>query len=160
MNFPGIRIAQLAWLLEKYPGLFQSLLQDEKPWVLIRDLEISTSKYWRDHFTFGRRGLKSPRKPGPEFMQRLIINAVLPVHFSAGPFSGRQRDLTQWKDLLCQIPPEDNHTIRMWKTAGLAVPDAFYSQALLQLKEKYCKFKRCLSCYIGSQIIHPQCPSK
>jgi hypothetical protein len=52
-----------------------------------------------------------------------------------------------------RIRPEDNRIIRMWKGMGLEVPDMLASQAYLQLTEKYCRYKRCLSCYVGSQVI-------
>jgi hypothetical protein len=43
--------------------------------------------------------------------------------------------------------------IRTWKSLGIPVRDGFSSQAILQLTNKYCKFNRCLSCYVAKQFI-------
>jgi hypothetical protein len=40
-----------------------------------------------------------------------------------------------------------------WKTAGIGPESAFYSQALIQLRNDYCKKRRCLDCRIGSKLI-------
>jgi hypothetical protein len=155
LNFPGIRIAQLAWLIQKHPDLFSRLIRDAKPWKLLQSLEIKTSKYWKAHYTFGRRSRKSMKKPGYDFMHRLIINAVLPVYFSVKIRCGEPGCRDEWMESLQSLAAEDNHIIKAWKTAGLAIPDAFSSQAIIQLNDKYCKFRRCLTCYIGSRIIQP-----
>ena len=158
MNFPGVRIAQLAWLMHKHHDLFQSLLREDKHLKLIRGLDIGTSAYWNKHFTFGKRSRKCSKKPGPEFLRRLLINAVLPVHYSLEIMSGRQEDFAGWNGILSELPAEDNYTVRLWISLGVTVPDAFSSQALLQLKDNYCKFKRCLSCFIGNQIVQQSSP--
>ena len=41
-----------------------------------------------------------------------------------------------------------------WKKAGIELHEsAFYSQALIQLRNSYCKKRRCLDCRIGSKLI-------
>lgn len=52
-----------------------------------------------------------------------------------------------------KIPAEKNAIIRKWGEIGIKADSAFYSQALLQLKNNYCKFKKCLDCEIGNLII-------
>jgi hypothetical protein len=153
MNFPGIRISQLAYLLNQEPDLIQYLITEDRPWEGISGINIQTSPYWEDHYIFGKTSKKCKKKPGKNFTHRLIINAILPVHFTLGKFTIGNDDFSEWKDILTRMPAEKNHTVNMWKSLGIPVKDAFNSQALIQLTNKYCKFKRCLSCYVGSQII-------
>ena len=155
MNFPGIRISQLAFLLNRYPDIFQDLTREERPWDIISSLEIRTSPYWDNHFIFGKKVRKCIKRSGTEFMHRLNINAVIPVHYTHEMHSMQSNSFSAWMESLNNLPGENNHTIRMWKALGIPARNAFYSQALLQLSNIYCKSRRCLSCYIGSQIVHP-----
>jgi hypothetical protein len=70
---------------------------------------------------------------------------------------GEKRGDSKLKDrsveFLEQIPAEKNRLIERWSAAGIQSDNAFYSQSLIQLKNTYCKFKKCLSCEIGNQII-------
>lgn len=56
-------------------------------------------------------------------------------------------------DFLENIDPEKNSLIRDWESAGLIPESAYYSQALLQLTENYCRRRRCLDCRIGCGVI-------
>ena len=51
------------------------------------------------------------------------------------------------------IQAETNTIIDEWKSAGIVAESAFYSQALIQLRNSYCKKRRCLECRIGSKLI-------
>jgi hypothetical protein len=52
-----------------------------------------------------------------------------------------------------EIGPEENYITRDWKSAGVEAESAFYTQALLQLTDEYCKKRRCLECRIGCKLI-------
>jgi hypothetical protein len=51
------------------------------------------------------------------------------------------------------IGPEINYVARDWKSAGVEAESAFYTQALLQLNDEYCKKRRCLECRIGCKLV-------
>jgi hypothetical protein len=51
------------------------------------------------------------------------------------------------------ITPEENVIMTEWKEAGIDAESAFYSQALIQLRNEYCKKRKCLKCRIGNKII-------
>jgi hypothetical protein len=136
MNFPVIRISQLAFLLCSDKDVFRPILMSHNPLEIIRDLDIRTSRYWEDHFIFGELSRKSTKKPGRDFIQRLVINAALPVHFAYEMNMGSNTGLSRWADMLRELQAEDNHMVRMWKALGVPVPDAFSSQALLQLTNR------------------------
>jgi len=152
-NFPTIRISQFACSLENYPDLFSQLVDHADPVDFIMKMELRTSEYWTNHYRFGRNSPPREKRIGKNRMTGLFINAFLPVLFAFQRLDGKSVPGLEIPDIMCRIPAEDNRIIRMWRSLGREVPDIFYSQALLQLTNKYCKFKRCLSCYVGSQII-------
>ena len=51
------------------------------------------------------------------------------------------------------IHPEVNTIIADWKLTGVEAESAFYTQALLQLTDEYCRKRRCLECRIGCKLI-------
>jgi len=51
------------------------------------------------------------------------------------------------------ISPESNSVIDEWKIAGIEAESAFFTQGLIQLRNNYCKRRRCLDCRIGSRLI-------
>ena len=59
-------------------------------------------------------------------------------------------------DFLFQLKKEKNSIINNWELSGIEVKDAFTTQALIELKNEYCSYKRCLSCQIGNTLIKSQ----
>jgi hypothetical protein len=55
--------------------------------------------------------------------------------------------------LLDEISNEDNLIIREWDKAGIEPASAFDTQALLQLRNEYCRRRRCLECRIGAKLV-------
>jgi hypothetical protein len=159
-NFPTIRISQLACCLENYPELYRQLQDHPDPLDCIMKMELKASEYWNTHYRFQRESPPRGKSPGKDRMTGLFINAVLPVLFAESMIRGDPFRAQELSGLLTRIPPENNRIIRMWKSLGMAVPDGFSSQALLQLTNNYCIFKRCLSCYAGSQIIQSYPPQE
>jgi len=70
---------------------------------------------------------------------------------------GEHHDDQSLKDralfLLEKLPPEQNHIIKKWSELGIECRSAFETQALIQLKNKYCDAKNCLHCQLGTKII-------
>ena len=135
-NFPTIRISQLAASLERYPGLFRQLRDHPDPLDLVLKLEIGASEYWETHYRFRRESPPREKSPGRDRLAGLFINAVLPVLYAENMIRGDARRADELRGMLARVPPENNRTIRMWKSLGIAVPDGFTSQALLQLSDR------------------------
>jgi hypothetical protein len=51
------------------------------------------------------------------------------------------------------IDAEENIIISEWESAGIYAESAFYTQALIHLRNEYCKKRKCLDCRIGSKLI-------
>ncbi len=73
--------------------------------------------------------------------------------FAYGRHLGDDKLCDRAFNFLEQLAPENNHIVRMWEECGLHVENAGDSQALLQLKKKYCDRKDCLRCRIGYEYL-------
>ena len=56
-------------------------------------------------------------------------------------------------EFLNLIPAENNKTTKNFGQEGLVFKSAFQTQALIQLKTKYCDTKKCLECPIGNLLL-------
>jgi hypothetical protein len=152
-NFPTVRISQLAAMLSVSGGLFSRVLEAAEIKHVKELFEVTASPYWDDHFVFGKKSRNISKNTGTQATDIFLINAVIPVIF----VYGRSRDFQNISEralaFLENISAEENIIIQEWKTAGIVAKSAFYSQALIQLRNEYCKKRKCLDCRIGSKLI-------
>lgn len=150
--FPTYRMAVLVALFHQRPRMFSRILRFNGLQDCIDFLKVDLPGYWQDHYRFDKISPKTP-KPGPQFMQTMILNAVLPLMYLYGKERGvaaLQEKALHWAD---QIQGEDNKITRGWQSAGLKIDSGLSSQALIELKKQYCDHKRCLDCAIGIKLM-------
>lgn len=153
VNFPTVRISQLAAMLSTAGGLFSRILEKDDIWQLKDLIEVRASEYWDDHYVFGKKSRKITKNTGSQAADILLINAVIPVIFIYGQLSSKP-DICEKAPLFLQnLSPEENSITENWKISGVIARSASDSQALIQLMEKYCRNRRCLECRIGTMII-------
>jgi hypothetical protein len=51
------------------------------------------------------------------------------------------------------LPAEQNNIITGFEKLGINAQNAFESQALIELKNKYCALKKCLHCRVGLSLL-------
>lgn len=152
--FPTIRISQFANLVASSSNLFSALLEMTDAGEMEKLLDCRAADYWDNHYRFDQPAAKStPKRMGRTQADLLIINAWVPLLFVYGEVRGQQQYKEQAVALLQQLPPEDNTVIRQFQAVGLTPANAAQTQALLQLKSRYCNDRRCLQCSIGHNII-------
>ena len=153
-NFPTIRISQLAALIYRSHGLFSKIIEIDKIDELKKLFEVSASEYWNSHYNFNKLSKRNSKKGlGETSVNILIINIVIPFLFVYGEKQNRDYLKNRALEFLEQLPPERNSIISNWKKLGIETRSAFETQALLQLKNIYCKKKKCLNCQIGVKIV-------
>jgi hypothetical protein len=152
-NFPTIRLSQLAALLSISGGLFSRVLEAADINRIKGLFEVSASAYWNDHFLFARKSRNVIKHTGSQAIEILLINSVIPLIFVYGQMRDNQEISERALSFLEEISPEENTIIAEWEAAGLFAESAFYSQALIQLRNEYCKKRKCLDCRIGNKII-------
>lgn len=153
VNFPSIRISQLAGLVVNPMHLFSKILEEKNAKELLKYFEADASEYWETHFRFGKISKIKTRHIGKTSLEGLLINAVSPVLFAYGKHRQDEVLMERAFDLLACLKPENNRITREYMGAGFNNNTAYESQALLGLNELYCKQKKCLECAIGMKLI-------
>lgn len=154
INFPTVRIAQLAALVHQSSALFSQVLETEKLEDLRKLFNVSASEYWNNHYRFNKTSGENKAKTlGDTAFDNLVINTVVPLLFVWGEQHLSQAIKDKALVWLEKLPPESNQIISKWEQLGVKSFSAFETQALLQLKNKYCDHKKCLNCPLGAKII-------
>jgi len=154
INFPTIRIAQLAVLMHHSSALFSNILETEDPDQLRQLFKVRASEYWDTHYRFNKPSEENrPKALGESAFNNLVINTIVPMLFVWGDQHLDQGMKDRALLLLEKLDAEENQIIRKWTDAGIESRTAFETQALIQLKNNYCDFKKCLNCQLGAKII-------
>lgn len=152
--FPDIRIAQLAQLINKSDFLFSKILEIQNLVQLEKLFQAQASEFWDTHYRFDVPSPSRLKKLGESSRLGIIINAVIPFLFVYGKTYGKPEYIDRAMDLLSQIPSEKNHIIQHFASIGKPAENALETQALIQLKQHYCDFKKCLDCRIGMFLLN------
>ena len=152
-NFPTVRISQLAAMLSVTGGLFSRVLESSGIIQLKELFEVTASQYWDDHFVFGKKTRTIGKNTGSQAVCIFLINAVIPVIFVYGKIRGNNKICERALSFLEEMSAEENSILDEWREAGIEAESAFYSQALIQLRNEYCKKRRCLDCRVGSKLV-------
>jgi hypothetical protein len=153
-NFPTIRISQFAALIAKSKVLFSKIVEVENSKELKELFKVKASEYWEAHYNFNKTSKRKSKKIlGDGSVNTLIINVVVPFLFVYGERQNKQYLKNRALQFLEQLPPEKNSIISKWEKLGVKSRSAFETQALLQLKNRYCEKKKCLNCQIGVKIV-------
>jgi hypothetical protein len=152
-NFPTIRLAQFAHLVFTSTHLLSKIIETNDLKTVIQLFECGTSEYWLDHYRFDKPSANRKKQLGKNAVELILINTVVPFLFVYGKLHDDEALSSRSLKWLEQVPAEKNSIITQWRKTGLAASSAFDSQALLQLKNNYCRNFRCLDCAIGHKIL-------
>ncbi len=154
VNFPTVRISQLAALIHCSHGLFSKIIDIESIEKLKELFRVKASEYWDTHYNFNKASKKTVKKElGETSANILLINVVIPFLFVYGEKQNKPHLKNRALEFLEQLPAESNSIIDKWQMLGIHARSAFESQALLQLKNCYCETKKCLNCHIGVKLV-------
>jgi hypothetical protein len=153
VNFPTIRLAQLASIYHQCPLPFGLIIDEKDPTRWKELFTVKTSEYWTTHYHFDRFSAKTEKCIGQDTIDLIMINTVIPFIYSYG-ISMDESSLSQNAlELLSHIPPEDNSNIRTFSTFGLEFLSAAQTQGALEMKKNWCDLRRCLDCQIGHELL-------
>ncbi|MGC9150491.1 MAG: DUF2851 family protein [Microbacter sp.] len=149
INFPQVRIAQLAMLIHQSSKLFSKIINNQDINYYISLFQCAPSDYWLTHYSFEHPSRPKKKTLGINSIKILIINTLVPYLFYYGKYKGNQSLQDKAVEMLDKLPPEKNFIIDGWSKLNIAARSAFDSQALIQLKNEYCDPKKCLQCRFG-----------
>ncbi|MBQ8046835.1 MAG: DUF2851 family protein [Prevotella sp.] len=152
-NFPHIRLAQLVGLYCHHRSELSLLLECQTVDEAKQLLSTSVTDYWKTHYLFGVESPSSDKHLSEASLNLLLVNTVVPVLFAFGRYQHSEKYCDRAFMFLEQLKAEQNFITRMWRDCGLKVDTAADSQALIQLKTRYCDRKDCLRCRIGYEFL-------
>ena len=153
VNFPTVRIAQLAAILYGSKHLFRNIVEATSISDIHKILASKASDFWESHYTFEKPSSKRIKNLGSQSIDNIIINTIAPVLFVYGRQTNEERRCEKALEFLYETPPENNSIIMKWASLGIKPANASESQALLELKKFFCTPKKCLKCAIGNQLL-------
>ena len=151
-NFPTVRIAQLAALLNQHQNLFSKIIITTKLKDYYKLFDISISEFWKIHYSFTSTSRKTYKKLSKKFIDLLLINTIVPLKFIYLKYINELNE-EELISTIKLIKPEKNAVIDGFKELNVPCNNALNSQALLQLKNEYCEKNKCIQCAIGNQLL-------
>jgi hypothetical protein len=140
--------------MHKSAGLLHRMLDEPKLSNVRNLLQVSASPYWEAHYIFDKTSRRVAKRLGDESIDVVLINTVSPFLFVFGKMkndSDMQARAIKWLE---EVKPEKNKITRKFNELGFKPVNAMHSQALLQMKTRYCDQKKCLSCSIGQVLLN------
>lgn len=154
-NFPTIRIAQLAFLLQNCQQLVPNLLGNNQSTLFSIFSNVATSSYWENHYRWGKESVYSQKMLGSGSYQNIRVNVHAPFLYAYGTLMQVEKYIDFALNILRECSAEKNRITEKYAQLGLKCTSAFQSQAVIQLFNEYCSRKYCLNCAIGNQILKP-----
>ena len=152
-NFPSIRIAQFAQLIYKSSHLLSKIVKTEKLQQLKEFFQLEASAYWDEHYSFGKKSKSKTKRMGESSFDLILINTLVPFLFVYANHQNNSELRERALNFLTQTKAEQNSIVKRYKETGITANNAAQSQALLTLKNDYCKYLKCLDCAIGNRLI-------
>ncbi len=155
-NFPTIRLAQLAALLQHTPRLFDRIQNASDHKELLQWLDLTANDYWHYHYRFDEISAYRIKRTGLAMGENIIINTVAPLLFARGIYFSELK----WKEKALQLldgcRAEQNVIVRGFRELEICAGSAADTQALIEMYNEYCLKRRCLQCAVGNYLLKGQ----
>ena len=153
VNFPTIRLSQLAHLFFKSQSLYHLLEHDPDINTLQAFFQVETHTYWETHFKFDVSSQKAAKPLGKVAFQSVVINTVAPFLFFSYARSGQQAQKDYAMGLLGALDAEANKKTNVFAGLGRKASNALESQAQTELYDSFCSKKACLRCSVAEFLL-------
>ena len=153
VNFPTIRLAQLAMLIHQSDRLFTLVKECSSLSTIKKVFNVTAGKYWDDHYVLNEVAVNIKKQVGDAMICNIIINTIIPMLFAYGTFYNNEAYKLKGLQLLEEIKAEHNNITTGFEKLGIENKTAIDSQALIELKKEYCDKHRCLECGIGTHLL-------
>ncbi|HET8884758.1 MAG TPA: DUF2851 family protein [Salinimicrobium sp.] len=153
-NFPSIRLAQLAALYASKEKLFSKIIVAKRVFEIREIFNVEVSEFWNNHYSFKTESPIKPKIISNNLIDLIIINTVIPIKFCFAKHHGKNVE-DEIINLISAIKAEKNSVINKFnELRKTTAENALQSQALLQMKKKYCDANLCLRCQLGHSLLH------
>lgn len=153
VNFPTIRLAQLAAFIQQSSHLFSKMMEAKELAEVKSPFQVTANDYWHYHYTFRQASSFKKKSLGTDAVDNIIINTVVPVLFAYGLHHNEEKHKDKAIRWLEGLSAEENVLLKGFAGLGVKAVTAFDAQALIELKNEYCSHKKCLDCSVGNHIL-------
>ena len=155
-NFPTVRLAQLATIIQQSHHLF-GRIKDMADCKEVQGLfNVTANDYWHYHYVFDETSNFRKKTLGREMISNIMINTVIPMLYAYGYLTDKETFKNKAVNWIALLGSESNNITKGFVSLGVKNDSAFDSQALLQLKNFYCDQKHCLTCAVGNELLKAQ----
>jgi hypothetical protein len=151
--FPTVRLAQLATLVYNASHLFTTIKEAATIKEITDRLNVTAADYWHYHYRLDEPSPFKEKTLGRDMINNILINTIVPVLFAYGLYHNEQSIKDKALQWLEATGAEKNHLTKGWQQLGIAIYNAWDSQALIELKTQYCDKKKCLDCAVGNALL-------
>lgn len=153
VNFPTVRLAQMAYLIHHHFELWSTLLYDDLNRIANTLQQVKTSSYWDTHYMLGKSSTAKQKLLGKQSIDNIMINTIIPSQILYAKQLQLDYDPNRYIQYFTTVSAEKNTIISEWQKLGIHAKNSTQSQALIELYNSYCKNKRCLECAIGHKVL-------
>ncbi len=153
INFPTIRIAQLAIIISKQQSLYHLIERKPDLKTIKAFFESEPNDYWKTHFKFDTESEESSKRLGDTAFHSIVINTIVPYLFFMSTHNLHSDYVEYALDLLSQLPAEVNTKTKEFTKLGVKTDSALESQAQIQLLDAFCTKKLCLKCNVAEFLL-------
>jgi hypothetical protein len=93
------------------------------------------------------------KRLGKEMTDHIVINTIVPIVFAYGIQYKNELFKARAIRWLEETSAESNTIIHGFTKLGLNCKQAYDTQAMIELKTKYCDTRRCLQCSVGNALL-------
>jgi hypothetical protein len=154
-NFPTLRMAELASVYHKHPQLFQKIIRSKTKVEIYNLFNTSLTEFWDVHYSLTKKSKAKTKTLNKSFINLLIINTIVPIQFCYYKQTNASHNFEVLFELMQSIKAEENSKVNVFENLRTGTnKNAMVSQALLELKTKYCDKNYCLKCHLGKRILN------
>ncbi len=152
-NFPTIRLAQFARLINSKPGLFIAPYDFSNYEEIVLALKINLDGYWKNHYNMDGNVTLKDLTLGLTSIENLIINTFAPFYFFYSKRTGKEEMNDLAIELLNKCDFEQNIKTKLFLNKKAVLKTAADSQGTIHLFDNYCTKKACLKCGVAASLL-------
>jgi hypothetical protein len=152
-NFPSIRLAQLAALVNQSSHLFSKIKETASVKQIRGWFDVPANDYWHYHYRLDEESSFKKKNIGSGMVDNIIINTIVPVLFAYGSYNNENLYKLKALQWLEDTQAEKNVITKGFELTGMANKTAYDSQVLIELKNQYCDQRKCLDCAVGNYLL-------
>ena len=153
-SFPTMRLAQLSAFLSSWDIAID--INDSATLILekfLNHFNNPPNEYWRTHVRFNKTSKSHQSIMSKKAQSLVVINGLVSYLIYVNQLTDRYDLIDKAQNILESLPPEQNYIVKAWRKLGVKPKNAGESQGLIELKNEFCNFRRCLSCKIGHVVM-------